>query len=193
MPYDPLHMAPYLSVYLFKKNPYWICYHIASVVCFDTFGHEAYGILAPWAGIKATLPALEGEVLTTGPPGKPPEFLSWLLAGDTSFLWSLSIPFLLMVSSEARDLSRDANRLHGCLFPGNWDTFQSSLLLPGLILRANLGPGSITSCQATWHSTWLFRSLGGSWIVLYQTLVWYFSVGDMLSLPTAPPNFNTDL
>ena len=31
---------------------------------------EACGILAPWPGIKLTLPALEGEVLTTGPPGK---------------------------------------------------------------------------------------------------------------------------
>ena len=100
--------------------------------------------------------------------------------------WGLSVPFLLMVSSEARDLSCDANCLHGCLFPGNWDTFQSSLLLRGLIFWANLGPESITSCQATWHSTWPSKSLGGSWIILYQTLVWSFSIGNMLSLPTAP-------
>ena len=178
-------MAPYLSVYLFKKSllnllPY------CSVICFDMFGHEAYGILALWAGVKTTPCALEGEVLTTGPSGKSPEFLSWLLAGDTSFIWGLSVPFLLMVSSEARDISCDANCLHGCLFPGNWDTFQSSLLLRGLIFWANLGPESITSCQATWHSTWPSKSLGGSWIILYQTLVWSFSIGNMLSLPTAP-------
>ena len=36
--------------------------------CF--FGHKAYGILALWSGIKPAPPALEGEVLTTGPPGK---------------------------------------------------------------------------------------------------------------------------
>ena len=34
-------------------------------------GHEASGMLAPWPGIKPTSPALEGELLTTGPPGKP--------------------------------------------------------------------------------------------------------------------------
>ena len=42
--------------------------------CFKSlfFGHEACGILAPWAGIKLTPPALGGEVLTTGLPGKSP-------------------------------------------------------------------------------------------------------------------------
>ena len=34
------------------------------------FGREACGILAPGPGIKPAPPALEGEVLTTGPPGK---------------------------------------------------------------------------------------------------------------------------
>ena len=34
------------------------------------FGHEACGILAPWPGIEPAPPALEGEVLNTGPPGK---------------------------------------------------------------------------------------------------------------------------
>ena len=36
--------------------------------CF--FGHKAYGILAPRPGIKAPLPALAGEILTTGLPEK---------------------------------------------------------------------------------------------------------------------------
>ena len=36
--------------------------------CF--FGCEACGILAPQPGIEPTPPALEGEVLTTGPQGK---------------------------------------------------------------------------------------------------------------------------
>ena len=34
------------------------------------FGRKACGILAPRPGIEPTPPALEGEVLTTGPPGK---------------------------------------------------------------------------------------------------------------------------
>ena len=34
------------------------------------FGCDACGVLAPRSGIKPTPPALEGEVLTTGPPGK---------------------------------------------------------------------------------------------------------------------------
>ena len=35
------------------------------------FGLEARGILAPRPGIEPAPPALEGEVLTTGPPGRP--------------------------------------------------------------------------------------------------------------------------
>ena len=49
---------------------YCICYSIASVLHFGFFGHEACGILAPQPGIEPAPPALEGEVLTTGPPGK---------------------------------------------------------------------------------------------------------------------------
>ena len=37
---------------------------------FMSFGPEACGILAPQPGIKLTPSALEGEVLTTGLPGK---------------------------------------------------------------------------------------------------------------------------
>ena len=36
---------------------------------FQVFGHEACGILASQPGIKPALPALEGDVLTTGLPG----------------------------------------------------------------------------------------------------------------------------
>ena len=40
------------------------------------FGTEAREILAPWPGIEPAAPALEGEVLTSEPPGKslPPTF-----------------------------------------------------------------------------------------------------------------------
>ena len=35
----------------------------------------ACGILVPRPGIEATAPTLEGEVLTTGPPGKSQDFI----------------------------------------------------------------------------------------------------------------------
>ena len=38
------------------------------------FGHKACGILSPWPGIELAPPALEGKVLTTGPPGKSQGF-----------------------------------------------------------------------------------------------------------------------
>ena len=40
------------------------------------FGREACEILAPRPGIEPTPPALEGGVLTTGPPGKSHKFLN---------------------------------------------------------------------------------------------------------------------
>ena len=52
---------------LLKLLQYCFCY-----LCFGFFGPEACGILAPQPRIKPTPPALEGEVLTTGPPGKSP-------------------------------------------------------------------------------------------------------------------------
>ena len=50
-----------------------MCYNTASVLCFGFFGREACGILALQPGTEPTLPALEGEVLTTGQPGKSPK------------------------------------------------------------------------------------------------------------------------
>ena len=49
---------------LLNRLQYCFCF----VVCF--FGHEACGVLAPWLGIEPTPPALEGDILATGPPGK---------------------------------------------------------------------------------------------------------------------------
>ena len=37
---------------------------------FQFFGPQVCVISVPWPGIKPTPPELEGEVLTTGPPGK---------------------------------------------------------------------------------------------------------------------------
>ena len=52
---------------LLKLLQYCFCY-----LRFCFFGPEACGILAPQPRIEPTTPALEGEVLTTGPPGKSP-------------------------------------------------------------------------------------------------------------------------
>ena len=43
---------------------------------FFWLSHAASRILVPQPGIEPTLPALEGEVLTTGPPGESVCFLS---------------------------------------------------------------------------------------------------------------------
>ena len=40
------------------------------------FGYEATGILAPQPGTESTPLVLEGEVLTTGPPGRSPRLFS---------------------------------------------------------------------------------------------------------------------
>ena len=40
------------------------------------FGHEACGILVPRPGIEPGAPALEGDVLTSGPAGQVPEWCS---------------------------------------------------------------------------------------------------------------------
>ena len=47
---------------------------------FRFFGHKACRILAPGPGIEPAPPELEGEVLTTGLPGKSENFLLYTLA-----------------------------------------------------------------------------------------------------------------
>lgn len=71
------------------KSLCWICYSIASVLCFlFCFWLWALWDLAPWAGVEPKLPALEGELLTTGLPGKP---LSYPLLGGPSVCKSRSV------------------------------------------------------------------------------------------------------
>ena len=60
------------------ESLYWICYNIAFVI-FIFLGLKACGVLSPQPGIEPTSPTLEGEVLTTEPPGKSPyKMLKWL-------------------------------------------------------------------------------------------------------------------
>ena len=64
--------------FLLNLFQYCFCFFM-----FWLFGHETkYGILAPWPGIKPVLSALEGEVLTTGLPGKPLTDSDWLTLMD---------------------------------------------------------------------------------------------------------------
>ena len=51
---------------------------------FWVFDFEACRILVPWPGIKPTPRALEGEVLTTAPPGTVSDL--WALGTDGFFL-----------------------------------------------------------------------------------------------------------
>ena len=57
-----------------KKILYWICYNTPSILYFGSLSLEACVILAPRPGIEPAPPALEGEVITTGPPGKSLHF-----------------------------------------------------------------------------------------------------------------------
>ena len=68
------------------------------------FGYEACWILAPWQGIEPRLPALEGEVLTTGPPGKTFEvpFLTVLLT---------EIKKIYMICAQCWQMSRERHFL----------------------------------------------------------------------------------
>ena len=60
-------LISFLNIFLkFLLNLLQYCF--CFMFCF--IGPEACGILAPRPGIEPTPPALEGEVLTTGPPGK---------------------------------------------------------------------------------------------------------------------------
>ena len=83
------------------------------------FGHEACGILAPQPGTDPAPPALEGEVPTTGPPGKSrPHFvlkqnLAWLSQGeaDKPGRKQLSASFM-DPAGELLHTCREAGRIH---------------------------------------------------------------------------------
>ena len=47
-----------------------LLFHVFVLFCFVLFACKACGILALRPRIELTAPLLEGEVLTTGPPGK---------------------------------------------------------------------------------------------------------------------------
>ena len=72
---DPELPLGHLSLFLKRFFLKWtiLKVFIESVMicfCFMFFGHKECGILAPRPEVQLTVSALEGEVLTTRPPGK---------------------------------------------------------------------------------------------------------------------------
>ena len=61
---------------------------------FCVFDHEECGILAPRPGTEPVSPALESEILTTGPPRTSPDvILTWVvLSKETERLTECKIP-----------------------------------------------------------------------------------------------------
>ena len=55
---------------IFKVFIEFVTVLLLLIFMFWFFGREAYGILAPQPGVEPAPLALEGKVLTTGPPGK---------------------------------------------------------------------------------------------------------------------------
>ena len=79
------------------------------------FGHEALGTLTPWPRIEPAPPALEGEVLTTGPPGKSQELL--YLNGEISLL-SKAHDFSQRASAGLNILGSFSERMSLCQVKG---------------------------------------------------------------------------
>ena len=69
----------YIRTYTFLK-PLLILLQYCFCFTFCFFGHEACGILAFRPGIQPTSPASEGDILTSGPPGKSLYFAAFMLS-----------------------------------------------------------------------------------------------------------------
>ena len=67
---------------------------------FCLFGQEACGISVPWPGIDPIPTVLEGKVLTTGPPGKPPQYHFTI----KKLLASLKYLFIVQISLNLLEL-----------------------------------------------------------------------------------------
>ena len=80
------------------------------VLCFGSCG-----ILAPQAGSEPSPPALQGEVLTTGPPGKPwlPFSLMQLCRGEQRPCFKLLVKWGRMVPRHRPAINHTES--HGCI------------------------------------------------------------------------------
>ena len=71
-----VHFSPYVLfvVFFFWYGPFLKPLLNVLKYCFSfmfwCFGQETWSVLAPWPGIEPIPPAVEGEILSSGPPGK---------------------------------------------------------------------------------------------------------------------------
>ena len=77
------------------------------LLCFLFCGHKTCGILAPRPGIEPAPPALEGKVLTAGPPEKSLKlFLQWLYP-----LWASQVALVVKNLPENAGDPRDSGSI----------------------------------------------------------------------------------
>lgn len=65
-----LFLMNFLKFGPFAKSLLHLLQHCFCSTLFFFFGWQACGILALWSGTEPSLPALKGEVVTSGPPGR---------------------------------------------------------------------------------------------------------------------------
>ena len=83
------------TTFFFKEFFMWTIFKVFIefvIILLLFYGHKACGILAPQPGIEPVPPALEGEVLTTGPP-RLKHHLLWASLGRSG--WTSKSPAVL--------------------------------------------------------------------------------------------------
>ena len=95
--------APQSSSFIYIWTIFEVFIEFVTICCFCFmfwfFVHKACGILAPWPGIEPVPPTVKGEVFITGPLGKSPGILVFLVILSSWYLdWSWNC--CLGISSE---------------------------------------------------------------------------------------------
>ena len=100
-----------------------------------SFGHKACGILVPPPGMEPAPPALEGEVLIPGTPGKSPKYFffnKWFLLKKKrlGINWLINLPnkyltVVLFTSKQINMTTEEVTQLccvwpPACVLPGIW-------------------------------------------------------------------------
>ena len=139
------------------KSLYWICFNITCVL-WGFFGPKSCGILDSWPGIEPAPPALEGEVLVTGPPGKsrPCIFVVQLL----SHVWLFVTPWIAThQASLSFTVSRSLLKLKSfeLMMPSN-----HLILCRPLLLLPSVSPSfrvfsNKSALRIRWPKSWRFN------------------------------------